>query len=539
MKYKINTIINEVLPEIKDQSTLWKLLNEKCPHNLVGPKKEISARYICGLAFQIFLSQHDKPIRHYCDDSGLLKRGKYRMMIRLRNFVRSSELYNKEDQKIVGPNFKVYFQNDSVFYIMDHPEPSYEKIHYDSSSNSFYLYSKRKGRVIQLPEDLARSIKFDYSSDGGGMTCPEISEKYDEDSAVIREIIKTFGWTHSSFSLLDKDLEEKDEEEWADLHKKERERYARNAVKKNARKKQKEKAKKWDHLNQEILQRTGRLFKGYERPSNVRSPLPNRSVYPGEYLSVIGLMDAHLGLKGWSDNPWDDGFWTLEEAKSVYAEKTEALICRLSAQNVSSVVLPIGSDFFDFDSTNLKTVRGTEQEVDTDFFHAVKGGVQLSFTIAERLASVFNDVRIHWVRGNHDESSSQIPAYMLWGWSKHVPNVTVDISAEPQSVFSWGNNLIGLAHGDGARNKKSLRHIFTNDHRDAWGETNHATWITGHKHHEKIIDNDGVSYIQVPTLVGSDKWHKKKVFSLCRRSLDAYVFEKNRGRVGILSEPMH
>ena len=159
------------------------------------------------------------------------------------------------------------------------------------------------------------------------------------------------------------------------------------------------------------------------------------------------------------------------------------------------------------DSQGNTTTGGTRQDADgrtVKIARAIVNTMRRSIDLALRK---HERVRVIVERGNHDELISAMLALALSLLYESNPRVSVDTSPEMFHWFRFGENLIGTHHGDKAK-PMDLLGVMAVDRREDWGQTRHRRFYCGHFHHQITKEVPGVIIDYLPTLAGSDAWHR-------------------------------
>jgi hypothetical protein len=139
-------------------------------------------------------------------------------------------------------------------------------------------------------------------------------------------------------------------------------------------------------------------------------------------------------------------------------------------------------------------------------------------------------VRFRSIPGNHDPHSSfWLPEIMRATYARD-PRVIVEDGFNPYQHDVFGVNLLGWAHGDGAK-LDALGEIMATDWPEQWGATKFRYWNTGHVHHLITKELRGCVVNTHRTLAGRDAWHHHSGYR-SGRSLSAITYHKQWGRDG-------
>jgi hypothetical protein len=118
-----------------------------------------------------------------------------------------------------------------------------------------------------------------------------------------------------------------------------------------------------------------------------------------------------------------------------------------------------------------------------------------------------NNVKIMYSKGNHDESMSWAFVQLL---KVLYPDAIFDDSFIERKVHTFGDNFIGITHGDKAR--KNLHNIFPIEFPMEWAKATNREIHIGHLHVEDGKDHFGMMVRTLATRNKTDQWHKNNGF---------------------------
>jgi hypothetical protein len=104
-----------------------------------------------------------------------------------------------------------------------------------------------------------------------------------------------------------------------------------------------------------------------------------------------------------------------------------------------------------------------------------------------------------------------------------------------RKYVEWGNCLLGLTHGNEEKHG-DLRHIMSEEAREAWARTVFREWHLGHLHHKKethfqpLSEINGVMVRILSSLSATDAWHYLKGY-LPLRAAQAFLWDKQDGMI--------
>ena len=252
----------------------------------------------------------------------------------------------------------------------------------------------------------------------------------------------------------------------------------------------------------------------------------------GDGLLEISILDLHLGKYCWA--PEVGEAYNLDIAQRTFHAALEDLLAKGAAMKPSTILLPIGNDFFNVDTIAGTTTAGTPQDEDGRWQQSFIAGRKLMVEAIERCREVA-PVEIVMVAGNHDTARLYYLGEVLAGWFRHCPDVRVDASPTQRKYFRWHRSLIGFTHGDNEP-AASLPIIMATEQRSAWAETLHHEWHLGHFHarqkkvFQAVADQHGVIVRVIPSLCPADAWHKSRGYQGARAA-EAFFFDPTAGCV--------
>ena len=244
------------------------------------------------------------------------------------------------------------------------------------------------------------------------------------------------------------------------------------------------------------------------------------------HLLVIDPADIHVGKLC-------DSFEVGEEYNTQIAVKrvhegVQGILDKTSGFNIDKILFIGGNDVLHIDTPNRTTTGGTPQDTDgmwyTNFLHAKK----LYVEILEKLISIA-DVHFCYNPSNHDYQSGFFLADCIQTHFRQCSNITFDCSIAHRKYYTYGDNLIGTTHGDGAK-QQDLPLIMANESSD-WSKTKHRYVYTHHVHHKSAKDYHGCTVESLRSPSGTDSWHHKKGFGVGGiKAVEGFLHHKEYGQ---------
>lgn len=234
---------------------------------------------------------------------------------------------------------------------------------------------------------------------------------------------------------------------------------------------------------------------------------------------LINISDLHLN-KYSSD-------YNINEAKGRYSKALDFFI---SESNAGKCILIIGEDFFNIDTINKTTTRGTPQDTEVDVYKMFEEGLLFLKEKINLLSYNFSRVKVILVQGNHDKLLSYALIKALEQCYYTDNNVEFDSNVSNRKYITIGNSLIGLGHLDN-ENEKQKPFLMQNEVKEKYGKSKYNYFISGHFHNYSVEDIGGIQYIRLPSLSGKDSWHDEVGFITSNKSAIALEFDKEKGLV--------
>lgn len=276
--------------------------------------------------------------------------------------------------------------------------------------------------------------------------------------------------------------------------------------------------KKRDKLDYDIETLKNIIDNTFEKVKSKPIELEKDVSTVGRYL-LINIADLHLNK--YSNN------YNIELAKKRYNEALNHFVENSSAKNC---ILVVGEDFFNIDTINRTTTRGTSQDTEVDIYKMFEIGLDLLINSLNYLSVNFNKVNVILIQGNHDKLLSYMLVKALEQKSYIKDNIYFDSTVAPRKYITIGDSLIGLGHFDN-ENKKQKSFLMQSEVKEKYGKSKYNYFISGHYHNYNVEELGGVQYIRLPSLSGTDTWHDEMGYVTQIRSAMALEFIKYGGLV--------
>lgn len=290
-------------------------------------------------------------------------------------------------------------------------------------------------------------------------------------------------------------------------------------------------------------------------------PLPERFPEGGGDMLILDPSDVHIGKLSVASETGYTYDSNIAEHRLFHGCK--ALIDDALKMGVTHVLLVIGNDISHIDKPRRETTSGTPQDTDGSIFTIFRAARNAYARVIRYALECGLSVQIVHVPSNHDWVLGYCIAETLAALFSAHPNVTATeyaISERHRKYVRFGKNLIGLTHGDGAK-EGDLAQIMLQEARPHMAECLHRYWYVHHYHHKikkalgirpmarekdhiamTVIqggagamegDNVAVEYVRSPS--PPDGWHDRNGY-LNRQAVEAFIHNAERGQIKRLTE---
>jgi len=285
------------------------------------------------------------------------------------------------------------------------------------------------------------------------------------------------------------------------------------------------------------------MVQDYEPP--VYDWTPERPVKKEKNLLEISIFDLHIGKLAWGGETFEN--YDVKIARKRFLGSIEKLMQNASGFNYERILFPVGNDFFNSDTMENTTTKGTPQDEDLRWQKTFDVGVRLLVDAINLLKQSGVPVDVKVIPGNHDFERSYYMGSYLNAWFKDDPTVCIDNHASPRKYYRYGNLLLGLTHGSEEK-EASLPLLMATDieSKPHWTDTKFHEWHLGHIHRKRTVQYDinksrllnedlGVTIRYLSSLTGTEEWHHKKGYVGSTKAADGFVWNHEFGLVAHLN----
>lgn len=273
--------------------------------------------------------------------------------------------------------------------------------------------------------------------------------------------------------------------------------------------------KKRDKLDYDIEELKNVIDSCFDKVDFIRPVLNKRD--NNENMILIDIADLHL-------NKFSDDY-DMEMARTRFNNAIDTFLNETSAEEC---IFVIGEDYFNIDTINRTTTKGTPQDTEVDVYKMFDFGLKLMIETLHTLSVFFDKVNVILIQGNHDKLLSYMLVKALEHYNFEKGNIVFNSEIKSRKYIEYGNSLIGLGHLD-TENKKQKQFLMQNEVKEMYGKSKYNYFISGHLHNYSVEEIGGVQYIRLPSLSGSDNWHNEMGYITQTKSAIAIEFNKYKG----------
>lgn len=231
-----------------------------------------------------------------------------------------------------------------------------------------------------------------------------------------------------------------------------------------------------------------------------------------DYMLEIPLYDMHFGIADY------------EYYKETLAEVIEII----QRRNYKEINIIIGQDLFHNDDFRGRTASGREIEY-TDIKVAWEDARKFYYKIIEESLKQSKRTRIIYSKGNHDESMSWAFVQMIKAQFKDADNITIDDEVKERKLITFGDNFIGLTHGEkGQAKSRNLNNMFVIEYPQEFAKSKVREIHAGHLHHERIKDDFGIMARRLSSGSITDTWHYEQGYVGAHKRFMVFEWTKEK-----------
>jgi hypothetical protein len=244
------------------------------------------------------------------------------------------------------------------------------------------------------------------------------------------------------------------------------------------------------------------------------------------HLLVIDPADIHIGKLCSAFETNDE--YNHEIAITRVKEGVTGILHKAQPFNIDKILFIIGNDILHVDNAKSTTTSGTHQDSNLMWYDAFKIALKLYVEVIEMMITVA-PVEVHYNPSNHDYVNGFLLAQTVEAWFNNCKNITFNSSIAHRKYYSYGSNLIGTTHGDGAK-ETDLALLMAHESTE-WQMCKHRYFYTHHIHHKKSKDYMSVCVEALRSPSGTDSWHSRQGFQHAPKAVEAFIHHPLYGQI--------
>lgn len=241
-------------------------------------------------------------------------------------------------------------------------------------------------------------------------------------------------------------------------------------------------------------------------------------------MFLLPPVELHLGK---ISDELSTGFeYSSKIAAERYREITRKIIEQQEIMKCGTLVIGVGNDFFNSDTTMNTTTKGTQQFNDVSWKRLFTLGAELMMEQIITLKEHFNDIKIILNGSNHDTMASFHLYYALEQTFRNDSQVKFSDDYTDMECLTFGRNGIWFHHGDCnlTRLIESIPVLYPQE----YANTQNRILLMGHLHSSQDLKEQcGVKPIRLSSPCEVDEWHFKEKFVGSTPCQETFVFDKN------------
>jgi len=258
-------------------------------------------------------------------------------------------------------------------------------------------------------------------------------------------------------------------------------------------------------------------------------PTIKRTKSKDGHLLLIDPADIHIGKLCDSFETGED--YNQQIAVKRVKEGVQGILDKAQGWKIDKIIFVGGNDVLHTDTPN-RTTSGTPQDTDGMWYDNFLTAKRLYIDILETLISVA-DVHFVFNPSNHDYQSGFFLANVIETHFRNAKNITFDCSISHRKYSTYGQNLIGTTHGDGAK-FSDLPLLMAQESKD-WSSTKHRYIFTHHIHHKQSKDFGSICVESLRSPSGTDSWHHRNGYQHSPKAVEGYIHHPIHGQIARLT----
>ena len=276
---------------------------------------------------------------------------------------------------------------------------------------------------------------------------------------------------------------------------------------------------------EDAIESAKELFRAEIEPLKLKIHPKDNTLNKNKLLEIPAI-ELHLGKMAWGGDTGQD--YDKDIATNRFYHILEQVINIQEQEKCQTALVTIGNDFFNSDTVNATTTKGTPQTNDLRWKKMFLLGLKLYTEFIETLRSKFNKIDVRLCSGNHDKMSSFYLYLALQQYFKNDDKLDFSDNYKDYQCYQFGKCAIFFGHGDS--NLKRIIQSIPAEFYKEWGSSIFRELHLGHLHKEVVVDDQsGMITRRIGSPTGTDQWHYEERFIGSTQKHQVFVWDAETG----------
>ena len=260
------------------------------------------------------------------------------------------------------------------------------------------------------------------------------------------------------------------------------------------------------------------------------NPVLFNDTLDNELLIEFPATELHLGKLAWAGDTGQNYDFHIAEDRfhNIIQNVYETQVIH----GAGTLFMTIGNDFFNSDTIDNTTTKGTIQNNDLRWKKMFDIGLDMYKKALLTLRPLFNKIDVQLCQGNHDVMSSFYLYRALEQFFSADKRINFSDNVKTTQCYQFGKVAIFTSHGD-ANFKRLISSIPAEFYKE-WGTSEYRELHLGHLHKELVVDDQsGMITRRMGSPTGTDAWHYDSRFLGATQKQQLFIWDKEEGLLDI------
>ena len=288
---------------------------------------------------------------------------------------------------------------------------------------------------------------------------------------------------------------------------------------------------------EECIEVANKLFEKGIEPFKFK-PTPKIKGLDDDLLMEIPGIELHLGKMAWSGDTGQN--YDKNIATERFYDIMNAAMDEQERRQCGTLLYLIGNDFFNSDTIDSTTTKGTPQTNDLRWRKLFEIGLELHCKMFDSMVDKFNTIEVKLDSGNHDKMASFYLYQALKQRYRDCDKIHFTDNYKDVQCFPFGQCAIFFTHGD-TRGKGGFDRLIKSipaEFYKEWGASIFRELHLGHLHKEFVVDDEsGLVIRRTGSPTGTDQYHYEERYIGATQKQQIFIWDKEVGLIdnGILN----